>query len=44
VGKKHPTSSGIFHPCMPGIPEDEIGIFLFILIFDLGGILTEDVV
>lgn len=42
--KKHSTSSGIFHPCMPGIPEDEIGIFLFILIFDLDGILTEDVV
>jgi hypothetical protein len=30
--------SGVYHPCMPGIPDDEIAILLFLLIFDLDGI------
>ncbi|KAL7517977.1 hypothetical protein ACHAWX_002846 [Stephanocyclus meneghinianus] len=30
--------SGVYHPCMPGIPDDEGAILLFLLIFDLDGI------
>ncbi|KAL3798560.1 hypothetical protein HJC23_011864 [Cyclotella cryptica] len=33
--------SVVFHPCMPGIPDDEIGILLFLLIFDIDGIVVE---
>jgi hypothetical protein len=29
------------HPCMPGIPEDETAVLLFILLFDLDGIMNE---
>lgn len=29
------------HPCMPGLPEDETAILLFLLMFDLDGIISE---
>jgi len=32
----HPSS--VKHPCMPGIPDDESAILLFLLMFELDGI------
>lgn len=29
------------HPCMPGLPEDETAILLFLSMFDLDGIISE---
>lgn len=33
--------SGVYHPCMPGIPDDESAILLFLLIFNLDGIMSH---